>query len=94
MVSTIPVMTRVTPEVKKKLRAIARSSKRSEAFLAREAIEQFVEVNDWQVELIKGRLAEARAGAEVLSHEEVGRWLDARAAGKNPRVPRGSRRAK
>jgi predicted DNA-binding protein len=55
-------MARVSPEVKEKLRAIAKNTKRSEGFLAREAIEHFVDTNDWQIALIEGA--------------EVARWLD------------------
>jgi predicted transcriptional regulator len=76
MTSTIPVMARVSPEVKEKLRAIAKNTKRSEGFLAREAIEHFVDTNDWQIALIEGRLAEAKTGGETVPHAEVARWLD------------------
>lgn len=86
------IMTRVTPAVKAKLRAIAKSSARSEAYLAREAIEQYVEVNDWQVDLIKRRLAEFKADGKVVPHDDVVRWLDAKAAGKKAPKPRGRSR--
>lgn len=89
MANTIPVMARVTPEVKEKLRAIAQNTKRSEAFLAREAIEQFVELNEWQVGLIATRLAEARAGGETVTHDEVVRWLDSK--GTQEELPRPDR---
>ena len=88
MPSAVPVMTRVTPDVKKKLRAIAKSVDRSEAFLAREAIEQFVEVNDWQITLISSRLAEAKAGGETVPHDKVGRWLDSKGTSKKLPMPR------
>ena len=88
MTASVPVMTRVTAEVKKKLRAIAKTTERSEAFLARQAIEQFVDVNDWQTALIESRLAEARAGGETVPHDKVVRWLDAKAKGMKPPVPR------
>jgi predicted transcriptional regulator len=87
----MPVMTRVSPEVKRKLRAIAKQTERSESYLAREAIEHYVAVNDWQAELIASRLAEAQSGGEKVSHETAMRWLDARAAGKKVAVPRGRR---
>lgn len=91
MVSTVPVMARVSPEVKEKLRAIARSTQRSEAFLAREAIEHFVSMNDWQIALIEDRLAEAHAGGETVSHDEVAAWLDAKGTDIERPVPRGRR---
>ena len=89
MASTVPVMTRVPSAVKKKLRAIAKSTERSEAFLAREAIEQFVAVNDWQIALIESRLADAVAGGETVPHDKVERWLDSKGKGKKLPMPRG-----
>ena len=71
MNKTQPVMARVAPEVKDKLRAIARSTKRSESFLAREAIEAFVEANAWQIEIIKEGLDAVKAGEPGIPHDEV-----------------------
>jgi predicted transcriptional regulator len=87
MASTVPVMARVSPEVKEKLRAIAKSTKRSEGFLAREAIEHFVNMNDWQIALIEDRLAEVRAGGETISHDEVAAWLDAKGTAAERPMP-------
>ena len=91
MTASVPVMTRVTAEVKKKLKAIAKNTERSEAFLARQAIEQFVDVNDWQIALIESRLSEARVGGATVPHHKVVRWLDAKAKGATLPVPRGRR---
>ncbi|MDX2225440.1 MAG: hypothetical protein SFV21_21990, partial [Rhodospirillaceae bacterium] len=91
MPASVPVMTRVKPEVKRKLRAIAKQTERSEAFLARQAIEQFVAVNDWQTALIQERLEQLKSGAPTVDHETAMRWLDARAAAKKVPVPRGRR---
>ena len=73
-----PVMTRVTDATKKKLRALAENTQRSDAYLVNEAIENFIAANDWQVELVKQRAAEADAGGETLSHAEAMRRLAAR----------------
>ena len=75
MPKTDVVTTRVKPETKAKLRAIAESTKRSEAYLANEAIEAFVEINDWQVREIEVALAEAKAGAPGVTHERVAEYL-------------------
>jgi predicted transcriptional regulator len=91
MANTVPVMARVAPETKEKLRALAESTRRSEAFLAREAIEHFIEANEWQIALIAGRLAEARAGGETVPHDEVARWLDSK--GTPGELPKPGRRA-
>lgn len=65
MAKTALVTARVDPSVKKKLKALAENTQRSESFLAKEAIEAYVEMNDWQVALIKERLAEAEADAKA-----------------------------
>jgi len=75
MPKTEVVATRVKPETKAKLKAIAESTKRSEAYLAKEAIEAFVEVNDWQVREIELALAEAKAGAPGVSHQRMAEYL-------------------
>jgi RHH-type rel operon transcriptional repressor/antitoxin RelB len=75
MPKTDVVTTRVKPETKAKLRAIAESTKRSEAYLANEAIEAFVEVNDWQVREIKLALDDARGGEPEVPHERMVEWL-------------------
>ena len=75
MAKTVLVTARVEPDVKKKLRAIAESTQRSESFLAKEAIEAYVETNEWQVALIKERLAEAKKGGPTVPHEQVEAWM-------------------
>jgi predicted transcriptional regulator len=79
MARTAPVMTRIEPKTKKKLQSLARDTNRSEAYLVSEAIESYVAENDWQVALIRERLAEAEAGGKTIPHEEVMRRLAARA---------------
>jgi RHH-type transcriptional regulator, rel operon repressor / antitoxin RelB len=76
MPRTEPVMTRITPELKEKLRSLARHTERSEAYLVARAVEEYVELNEWQVAEIKRRLDEARAGAPGVAHEDVEAWLD------------------
>jgi predicted transcriptional regulator len=69
-------MTRIEPKTKVKLRALAKDTNRSEAYLVSEAIENYVAENDWQVALIRERLAEAEAGGKTISHKEVMRRLE------------------
>ncbi len=82
------VTTRVPPTLKRKLESLARSTSRTEAYLAREAIAAYVELNEWQVAQIEERLAEVRAGAPMVAHEDVKLWLDAKRAGRRRRTPR------
>jgi len=76
MPKSVPVMTRVKPEVKEALRAMAEDTNRSESFVAAEAITAYVEANAWQVELIRKRLVEAgEPDAKFVPHEEVEAWF-------------------
>ena len=66
---------RLKPEVRQRLDAIARDTKRSAAQLATEAIETYVDLNAWQVAHIQAALAEDEAGGAVIPHEEVVQWM-------------------
>ncbi len=72
MPTSVPVMTRVSPALKKKLQTLAKDTRRSESFLVAEAITDYVELNAWQVRTIKQRLDEALA---VL--DGARKWPDA-----------------
>ncbi len=61
---------RIDDKLRKKLDKLAAATQRSRAFLAAEAIREYVDVNEWQVEEIKKGLAEAEAG-DFASDEEV-----------------------
>ena len=61
---------RVDRKLKKRLDALARSTKRSRSFLAAEAIASYVETNDWQVAEIGAAVKEADAG-EFASNAEI-----------------------
>lgn len=67
---------RIPPEVSDKLDALARDTKRTRAYLAGEAIADFVERNAWQVARIGERLEEAKSGAPGVPHEEIEQWMD------------------
>jgi predicted transcriptional regulator len=67
---------RLSPEVRNKLDALARDTKRSKSYLAGEAIESYVNLNAWQVAHIKAALAEDEQGTSGVPHEEVMRWME------------------
>jgi RHH-type transcriptional regulator, rel operon repressor / antitoxin RelB len=76
MPKTTTMTVRLTPELRDKLETLARDTKRSKSYLAREAIASFVEMNGWQVVRIRKALAEARSGAPGVPDEEVVRWVE------------------
>jgi predicted transcriptional regulator len=67
---------RIPPEVSDMLDALARETKRSRAYLAGEAIADFVERNAWQVARIKHALDDARAGSPGVPQVEVEQWME------------------
>ncbi|MBV8400110.1 MAG: CopG family ribbon-helix-helix protein [Acetobacteraceae bacterium] len=65
---------RVDTDVKKRLERLAKSTGRSRSFLAAEAINEYLEVNEWQVAGIKRAIASLDRG-EGIAHEQVKDWV-------------------
>lgn len=76
MPKTTTMTVRVSPEVSGKLETLARDTRRSKAYLAAEAIADFVERNSWQVARIKSALDDARSGSPGIPQAEVEKWMD------------------
>ena len=65
---------RVDNGVKKRLERLAKSTGRSRSFLAAEAINEYLEVNEWQVAGIKQAIASLDRG-EGIPHDSVKNWV-------------------
>jgi len=87
MPRNLPVLARVSPELKARLKAIAAEAERSESYVAAQALASYVELHDWQTSLIRNRLAAAAGGATV-PHEDVAAWLDAKGTSEERPRPR------
>lgn len=74
----------LTPDVQSKLGRLARERGRSTEALAREAIERFVDYDEWFVNEVEKGLKQIARG-EVLTHEEVGARLEKSLSEKQPR---------
>ncbi len=61
---------RLEPELKSRLDKLAAVTHRSKSFLAAEAVREFIELNEWQIEEIKAAVKEADAG-DFASEQEV-----------------------
>jgi RHH-type transcriptional regulator, rel operon repressor / antitoxin RelB len=66
---------RVEPAVKKRLEKLARSTGRSRSFLAAEALNDYLDVNEWQVAGVNRAAASLDRG-EGISHQEVEDWVN------------------
>jgi predicted transcriptional regulator len=86
-VSTQTLSIRLDPEVRQRLEALARQSKRSKSFLAAEAIAAFVAQEEWQLAEVEAGIAEVEAGQSV-PHDEVVGWLKSWGSKKEKRSPR------
>jgi predicted transcriptional regulator len=53
---------RLDDEVKARLEKLAGATRRSKSFLAAEAIREFVETNEWQIQEVRKAIKEADAG--------------------------------
>ena len=64
------ITVRLDAKIKRRLEALARSTRRSKSFLAAEAISAYVEANAWQAAETEKALKEADAG-DFASDAEV-----------------------
>lgn len=59
---------------KKRLERLAKNTGRSRSFLAAEAINEYLEINEWQVAGIKRAIASLDRG-EGIPHDQVKDWV-------------------
>lgn len=71
------ISVRVENDLAKRLERLAKATDRSKSYLAAQAIEEFVALQEWQVQAIQEGIAAAKRG-EVVSHDkaatELKRW--------------------
>ena len=73
-VSSTTVSIRIDPASKKRLEKLAKSTGRSRSFLAAEAINEYLDLNEWQVAGIQRAVASLDRG-EGVPHERVKEWV-------------------
>ena len=61
---------RLEDDIKKRLETLASATRRSKSYLAAEAVRDYVELNEWQIQETLQALAEADAG-DFASAEDV-----------------------
>ncbi|MEW8624527.1 MAG: ribbon-helix-helix protein, CopG family [Candidatus Thiodiazotropha sp.] len=62
---------RLDPELKSRLNKLAEATHRSKSFLASEAVREFIEINEWQIQEIKAAIKEADEEDFASTEEEV-----------------------
>ena len=66
---------RLEDDIKKRLETLASATRRSKTYLAAEAVRDYVELNEWQIQETLQALAEADAG-DFASAEDVAALAD------------------
>jgi predicted transcriptional regulator len=68
---------RIDEETKKRLDHLAEAVDRSKAYLVTHAIQDYLELNEWQVKAIKKAVSKADSpDAKFAAHEDVSVWLE------------------
>jgi RHH-type rel operon transcriptional repressor/antitoxin RelB len=80
---------RIGAGVKKRLDRLAKDTGRSRSFLAAEAINDYLEVNEWQVAGIRNAIASLDRG-EGIPHHRVKDWVSSWSRAKEKPVPKRS----
>ena len=68
---------RLEPELKQRLDGLAEATQRSKSFLAAQAIREFVDMNEWQIQEIRRALVEADGddfASDELVRDVLGNW--------------------
>jgi predicted transcriptional regulator len=60
----------IREDLSKRLERLAKTTKQSKVFLASQAIEDFLTVQEWHIQAIKEGIAAADSG-DIVSHEEA-----------------------
>ena len=72
MLKAASVTVRVKPTTKTRLEALAHATRRSKSFVIEEALEMYLDVNEWQIDGVVQALAEADGpNAVFVDHDEV-----------------------
>lgn len=74
--STENITVRMQPKTSKRLEAIAAREDRSRNWLINQAIEDYLDLYEWQAEKIRQRLARAEKGGKFKSGKEVDKLIE------------------
>jgi predicted transcriptional regulator len=87
--SSTTVSIRIDPVSKKRLEKLAKSTGRSRSFLAAEAINEYLDLNEWQVAGIQKAMVSLDRG-EGVPHERIKEWVSSWGSKKERPVPKRS----
>ena len=87
--SSTTVSVRIDAAIKKRLEKLAKSTGRSRSFLAAEAINEYLDLNEWQVSGIQTAVASLDRGKGV-PHKRVKEWVNSWDSKKERPAPKRS----
>ena len=87
--SSTTVSVRIDSASKKRLEKLAKSTGRSRSFLAAEAINEYLDLNEWQVAGIQKAIS-SLDGGEGVAHERVQEWVSSWGSKKERPAPKRS----
>ena len=72
MLKAASLTVRVKPDTRSRIETLARATRRSKSFVIEEALEQYLDVNEWQIKGIQDALIEADSHEAIfVDHDEV-----------------------
>jgi predicted transcriptional regulator len=81
MLKAAKMTVRVKPSTRVRIDELARVTKRSKSYVIEEALEQYLEVNEWQTKGIVEAMAEAdNPDAKWVNHQDLLAKLEAKVA--------------
>jgi predicted transcriptional regulator len=87
--SSTTISVRIDPVIKKRLQKLAKSTGRSRSFLVAEAINEYLDLNEWQVAGIQKAMASLDRG-EGVPHKRVKEWVSSWNSKKERPAPKRS----
>ncbi len=75
MASSVSLSFRVSPEKAAQLQSLAEATDRPKSWLLEQALENYLEVQAWQLAQIDAGLEDLKAG-RMIEHERVVAWLE------------------
>ncbi len=85
MADSTTLTVRLDRSVKRRLESAAARVRRSKSFLAAEAIEEYLAIQEWQIEAIEKGIEAADRG-ELVPHEQVKVWAKSLAGNRRVRL--------
>ncbi len=71
------ITVRIDDNIKDRLEKLAKATSRNKSYLVTHAIEDYLEVNEWQLKEIKAAIKEADAGS-LIDHDTISKKWESR----------------